>query len=380
MTLPSVLGIGFTLLAVIGAVYALVSAFFIERYVRRPADRAGDVLPAVTLLKPLHGRVPTLEADLESFLAQDYDAPVQIVFGVQDRQDAAITVVERLRSRHPGKDIVLNIEERRLGANPKISNVVAMSACAKHDILILSDSDIAVAPNYLRRVIAALAPDAVGAVTCLYTGWAAAGRPSCLSAMGISYHFLPNVVTGVGLGLTEPCFGSTIAIKRPVLDAIGGFRAFASQLADDNEIGRAVRRLGCKVAIPPFAVRHACSEETFSAWWNHELRWMRTIRTVDPAGHAGSIVTHGFPLALLGVIFSGFGTLALSVLLATFVARGMLKWRIDQAFQEPAGPYWLLPVRDVLSFGVFVTSLFGASVVWQDAHLRVHEDGVLSKR
>jgi ceramide glucosyltransferase len=380
MTALSIPGAIFTLLGFVGAVYALASALLVALFVRRPEPEPASDYPAVTLLKPLHGSEPSLESDLESFLLQDYPAPIQVVFGVHDRQDAAVAVVDRLRARHPDKDIVVSVEEHRQGTNPKISNVITMSACARHGVLILSDSDIAVPPDYLRKIAAALVPDDVGAVTCLYTGWAASDFPSRISAMGISYHFLPNVVTGVGLGLTEPCFGSTIALKRLVLDGIGGFGAFASQLADDNEIGRAVRQYGRKVAIPSFAVRHACSEASFRAWWDHELRWMRTIRTVDPAGHAGSIVTHGFSLALLGVIFTGFGQLALSVALTTLVARGVLKWRIDKAFQGAAGPYWLLPVRDVLSFGVFVMSLFGVSVVWQDAQLRVHQDGALSNR
>ncbi len=380
MVLFTILGVVFTLLGFVGAVYALATVFLLEHFVRRPGATALDHYPPVTLLKPLHGSEPSLEANLESFFLQDYPAPVQIVFGVHDHQDPAVAVVEQLRAHHPAADVGLVVEERRPAANPKIANLIGMYPAAKHDLLVLSDSDIAVAPDYLRRIAKTLAPADTGAVTCLYTGWAATGFASRISAMGISYHFLPNVLTGIGLGLARPCFGSTIALEKGTLRAIGGFEAFASQLADDNEIGRAVRQYGHKVAIPPFAVRHACTEAGFRAWWDHELRWMRTIRTVDSAGHAGSVVTHGFSLALLGVIFSGFGQLALSVALTTLLARAVLKWRIDKAFQGAAGPYWLLPLRDVLSFGVFVVSLFGASVVWQDAHLRVHEDGALSNR
>ena len=165
-----------------------------------------------------------------------------------------------------------------------------------------------------------------------------------------------------------------------MLRAIGGLAAFADILADDNEIGRAVRAKGYEGAIPPFAVRHAAAETAFAEWLSHELRWMRTIRTVDPAGHAGSIVTHAFPLSLLGLIMTGFGPIAWCALASTLLARGMLKWRIDVAFRGPAGPYWLVPVRDVLSFGVFLTSLFGRVVVWQNERLKVHGDGALSDR
>lgn len=376
--LLAILGTVFTCLAFAGAAYALLAAFFANRFARRAPLPPPVGYDAVTLLKPLHGAEPALEENLESFLIQEYPGPVQIVFGVHDAADPAVAVVERLRVRHPGADIAMTVEAGRLGTNPKMSNVLTMAGAAKHGILILSDSDIAVAPDYLRGIVAAL--ENAGAVTCLYTGWAAAGTASRFGAMGINYHFLPNVLAGVGLGLAKPCFGSTIALRREMLAAIGGFPAFASTLADDNAMGQAVRAKGYNVVMPPFAVRHACTEGSFRALWNHELRWMRTIRTVDPAGHAGSIVTHAISLALLGVIFSGFGALAFIALIASLAARGLLKWQIDKAFQGPAGPYWLLACRDVLSFAVFGLSLFGKRVVWQDAALAVRQDGQLSNR
>ena len=379
MELAHIIGWICTVVGFAGAAYALVAAWFARRFAARE-ETPIENFPAVSILKPLHGDEPALAQNLESFLLQDYPAPVQFVFAVQSPDDTAIAVVEALLKRHPAADAVLVIDKARHGTNPKISNLMNMRAATHHDVVILSDSDIAVEPGYLRRVAAALAPEAVGAVTCVYTGWAAAGFVSTLSAMGVSYHFLPNVMAGLGLRLTAPCFGSTIAIKGRVLREIGGLAAFADQLADDNEIGRAVRAKGYEVAIPPFAVRHAAAETSLAAWLSHELRWMRTIRTVDPAGHAGSIVTHAFPLSLLGLIMTGFGPFAWCALASTLVARGMLKWSIDAAFRGPAGPYWLVPVRDVISFGVFLTSLFGRAVVWQNERLKVHENGALSNR
>jgi ceramide glucosyltransferase len=376
MIVLSILGYAFTVLGLCGAAYALLAAFFARRFVRRPSA-APATYPPVTILKPLHGEEPALADNLETFFAQDYRGPVQIVFGVDDARDAAVAVTEQLRARHPGADAVLVIDDRRRGSNPKISNLIGMSTTFKHEVLVLSDSDIAVDRDYLDRVVAALLPPDVGAVTCIYSGWAAAGFASRLSAMGVSYQFLPNVMTGVGLGFTRPCFGSTIAIKAQVLNEIGGFAAFASVLADDFELGRAVRAKGYRVVIPNFVVRHACGEASLSEWFRHELRWMRTIRTVDPAGHWGSIVTHGFPLSLVGAILLGFPAFSWIAVVATAVARGVLKWQIDEEFGAGAGPHWLLPVRDVLSFGVFLMSLFGGAVVWQDEHLRVSGDGAL---
>ncbi|MBU6298522.1 MAG: bacteriohopanetetrol glucosamine biosynthesis glycosyltransferase HpnI [Alphaproteobacteria bacterium] len=373
-----VLGRLMAVLAFCGAAYAVMAAVYAGRFARSPA-KAASVYPPVTILKPLHGDEPRLEANLESFFAQNYPAPVQIVFGVQDAGDPAIGVANRLRARHPHADVSLVIDARRHGANAKVSNLMNMYGAARHDLLILSDADIGVPSDYLAKVTAALEPKEAGAVTCLYTGVAAGGSGSRFTALGIDYHFLPNVLTGLALGLAEPCFGSTIALRRALLEEIGGFGAFASYLADDYEIGRAVRAKGYQVAIPNLAVRHTCSERGIGDWLAHELRWARTLRVVAPSGHAGSVITYAIPLALLGAILSGFTLFSLAALATSLAARAVLKWRIDKIFGGEGGPLWLLPVRDVLSFGVFLASLFGGSVEWQGERLRVKQDGALSK-
>ena len=372
--------LGWTLaaLALGGAIYTVVAAISVRRYAPRSAPAASPP-PSVTVLKPLHGAEPHLEDNLATFFAQDYPASFQLVFGIQDKSDPAIDVVARLRARFPHVEAALVVDGRRHGSNAKISNLINMQEAARHDVLILSDSDIAVSSDYLGRVAAALQPKGAGAVTCLYTGWAGAGFGSRLCAMGIDYQFLPNAVTSVVLSLAEPCFGSTIALKRAVLDEIGGFKAFVDFLADDYEMGRAVRAKGYHIVIPRFVVRHACNEKNIGEWLAHELRWARTLRVVAPAGHVCSIVTHAIPLALLGIILSGFTLFAVACLVTTLAARAALKWRVDRLYGCYGGPLWLLPVRDVLSFGVFLVSLFGGSVEWQGERLRVEQDGVLSK-
>ena len=375
----SVLGWLVAVLALCSAGYCIVSMYLAGRFAHKP-DMAAAQFPAATILKPLHGADAALESNLATFFEQDYPSPFQLVFGVQDKNDPAIEVVEGLRRRYPRVEAVLVVDARRHGANAKVGNLINMHTHSRHDILILSDSDIAVPRDYLRKVAGALEPTDVGAVTCLYTGWGALGLGSRLCAMGIDYQFLPNAIVAISFGLAEPCSGSTIALRRTVLDEIGGLEAFAGYLADDYEIGRAVRASGRRIAIPAMTVRHACSEKSVRDWLAHELRWARTIRVVAPAGHASSIVTHAIPLGLLGVILSGFTVFALGSLAATLAARAMLKWRIDELFGCNGGPLWLLPVRDVLSFGVLVVSLFGSSVEWQGERLRVKQNGALLNR
>ena len=375
----SILGWLVTILALCSAGYSVLSAYLAGRFAHKP-DAEGHTFPAATILKPLHGAEAALEENLASFFEQDYPAPFQLVFGVQDENDVAIAVVERLRRRYPEADAALVVDSRRHGANAKVSNLINMHAQSRHDVFILSDSDIAVRRDYLRKLAGALEPADVGAVTCLYTGWGAEGLSSRLCAMGIDYQFLPNAIVAISFGLAEPCSGSTIALKRAVLEEIGGLEAFAGYLADDYEMGRAVRASGRRIAIPAMTVKHACSENNVRDWLAHELRWARTIRVVAPSGHAGSIVTYAIPLGLMGIILSGFTVFALISLAATLAARAVLKWRIDQLFGCNGGPLWLLPVRDVLSFGVFVVSLFGRSVEWRGERLQVKQDGALLNR
>ncbi len=373
-------GIGwvFTALAAGGIAYTVLAVHFLRRLVGRP-EAAAETRPTATILKPLHGAHPALEPCLETFFRQDYPAPVEIVFGVGDAADPAVGMVDRLCRRHPKAETGLVASARRHGPNAKASNLANMRIAAHYDLLAVSDDDIAVAPDYLGRLAAALSSPGVGAATCLYTGYAAGGFGSRLAAMGVNYHFLPNVATGLGLGLATPCMGSTIALKREVLDEIGGFAAVADYLADDYEIGRRVRGLGYRIAVPPFAVRHACLEAGIGDWFGHELRWMRTIRITDPAGHWGSIVTNPLPLALIGTVLLGFSRFSLGVLAATIAARAVLKWRTDKSFGCSGGPVWLLPIRDVLSFGVFLASLGGKAVVWQGEALTVTGSGRLIK-
>jgi len=365
-------------LALCGASYAFVSALAAGRFMRTAAPRHNFDAP-VTILKPLYRGEPGLRENLESFFAQDFCAAVQIVFGVHDQDDPAISVVRDLQRKYPSFDTCIVADASLYGANAKISNLINMLPAAKHDILVLSDSDIRVPSNWLCQVTTALSQPGVGLVTCLYKGAAVSKGPwPTLAAMGTSYDFLPNVVTGISLGLAEPCMGSTIALTRAMLTRIGGFNAFVDYLADDYEMGRAVRQLGLRLAIPALGVSHSATESSATELFRHELRWNRTIRRINPVGHAGSIITFAVPLALMAAILLDFQPLSLMVMGIALGARLFLKYRIDRIFATHAGPAWLLPIRDVLSFAVFVASLSGETVHWRGARLSVAPGGMIS--
>ncbi len=375
----ALLGPALLVLALAGAVFALVSARLAFAHVTAPRRGAPAVLaPAVTVLKPLHGAEDGLRENLESFCNQDYAGPMQIVFGVHDAADGAIPVVRALQRAYPHLDIGLVVDGRIHGENRKVSNLVNMARAVSNEIIVMSDSDIRVERDYLDHVVERLHRPGVGFVTSLYTGEPSRGVWSDLSALGVNYQFLPNVIMGLRLDLAEPCFGATIAFKRHVLAQIGGFGALNDQLADDYDLGRAIRAAGYigKVAATP--VVHQCTETSLAELWRHEMRWSRTIRMIDPAGFFGHGFTYATAWALLGCLCCGFSTAAVGVLLAVMAARLYVVDRVDAATGARARNLWLLPVRDVFSFAVFVCSLFGKTVIWRGRRYNVDRAGALS--
>jgi ceramide glucosyltransferase len=366
-----------TAIALVGAAYALASVWFARR-LRACQHQSLAKYPPVTLLKPLHLDEPGLRENLNSFCLQNYPGVLQIVFGVQDPLDPAVKIVEDLKREHPHLDIELVIDTRIYGTNRKVSNLINLVERAKYDVLVLSDSDIEAAAGYLPAVTASLEGAGGGAVTCLYRGASLPNIWSRLVAMGINYQFIPNVLVGTTLGLATPCFGSTIALRKDLLRRIGGMQAFSNLLADDYEIGRAVREHGYRTTLAPVVVAHTCTETTGREMFAHELRWARTIRLLNMRGHFGSIVTHTLPLALAGMMLLGPGPVTAAAAAAALVSRLCVKWRMDEVLGTSAGPAWLLPVRDMLSFAIFLGSLFGGNVRWRGVRFLVAPDGVLS--
>jgi ceramide glucosyltransferase len=362
--------------AAAGCLYLLYGAATVAFPKSGPAPQ-GATSPAVTILKPLNGAEPRLFEDLASFCVQDYPAPVQILCGVQDPQDAAVAAVERLKASFPDHDLQLVVDSTPHGANLKVANLINMARHARHDCLIITDSDIGVGPRYLAQVTAALAGSRVGGATCLYHGVAAAGFWSKLSALAIDAHFLPNVLAGLRTGLAKPCFGSTIALTRQRLAEIGGLEAFADRLADDYAIGDALRARGLRVATPDMLVAHSCSESSFFELWRHELRWARTIRSVDPAGYAGSLVTHPLPWALLALAAGAPALGAVAAALA-IACRMVLLSAVTRNFGLAAPRYWLVPVRDLLSFAIFVWSFCGRGLTWRGRNYHIRAGGALT--
>ena len=359
-------------LSAAGIVYNSAAALAFRRFFAT-AKAVPTRNDAVTLLKPLHGGEPRLYDNLATLLAQRHDGPLQLVFGVQRADDPAIAAVEALRAAYPQADIALVCDATVHGANGKLSNLINMDRASRHPVVILSDSDIAAPPDYVARLLDTLDRPDVGVVTCAYRGRGDAGLWSRLGAAGVSYQFMLGLVFGVTNRLAAPCMGSTIALRRETLDAIGGFRRFADVLADDFAIGEAVRGLGLTVALPPMLVVHAFDETSLTALWRHELRWGATVRDVAFWPYVGIVIGLPLPTALLGALYRPAVGLALAAL--ALAARYLVVRSVDHAVGERVAPFWMAPAHDFLSFGLYVASFFVRSVAWRGATLRMTDHG-----
>jgi ceramide glucosyltransferase len=342
---------------------------FARRRIVAPAAR-----PPVSVLKPLHGAEPGLYENLRSFVDQDYPQ-AQVVLGVRHSADAALPIARALMRNRPDRDIELVVNPRATGSNLKVANLENMLPAARHDIIVLADSDMRVDRHYLAAVTAQLQNPRTGLVTCLYKGAPLGGLWSQFGAMHINYGFLPNALLGEMLGTGGGCFGATIALRREVLERIGGFARIRDELADDHRLGDAVRELGLATVLSPYVVENRLAEPSPASLWRHELRWARTVRAMAPFGFAGSVVTHTIVLAALAAVTSGFSAAACWLVLVSCLLRWASAGIIARVLALPIGGLWLLPLRDVLSFAVFLGSFCGRSVLWRDQLFRVEPGG-----
>ena len=348
----------------------LVSASsFLRNGERRVAKNSAALLmPPVSILKPLKGVDPRLYEALRTHCLLDYPQ-CEIIFGVNDANDSALEVVQRLKKEFPDKAIEVVVCERSLGTNIKVSNLAQMLPAARYEYLIVNDGDISVPPDYLARVMAPLSESNVGVVTCLYRGVAAPTLGARLESLSISTDFCPGVLVarwlerGLRFGL-----GSTLAFRRRDLEAIGGFESFVDYLADDYELAKRIAALKLQIHLSEVVVQTFLPPYSVSEFVKHQLRWARGIRHCRPGGYAGLIFTFGVPWALLALAFSSAAAWAWQLLVITLLSRlavavmvGKKVLRDDQV----AGLLWLVPVRDMFALFIWISSFTGRTVAWR---------------
>jgi ceramide glucosyltransferase len=369
----------------ISLVYYLFSTVIGLRFVRKAAKLPGPspkITPRVAVLKPLRGTDSYLLDNLVSFLELDY-SKVDFVFGVSDYEDEAASVVVALKPRYPFRHITLVVGERPHCTNRKVAKLIEMVERAPGaEILVLSDADVAVERDHLRRLVNELEADPeLGLVTCLYRAAADGGFVSRLAALFVNTDFVPMIMISKTIEPMRYAMGATIAIKRAALASIGGFTCVKDVLADDYYLGKFVSDKGYKVGLSSSIVTVRTHEPDFSSFWNHQLRWMRTYRSTRPISVA-TIVLHGpfWALMLLFLRNCSKPALAISaVVIATRIITARLQISKVLGLSEQRGDSWLTPVKDLIITAAWVASLFSNKVLWAGRWLRIRSDGTMQE-
>ncbi len=366
--------------AIVYYLISLVSGllWFVDR--RRQRALGVDYTPPATIFKPVRGADAEAYENFASFCRQDYPE-YQIIFGVREESDTAMPMIRRLIADFPDLDIEIVISSSEFGYNAKVSNLQNMYNKAKHDVLLIADSDIRVETDYLRRVVAPLQRPEIGMVTCLYRGANAKTFAGLLENIGISSSFGPDVCSARALQGVKFAFGSTIAMRRELLERIGGFRALDDYLADDFHLGNFAANQGQEVVLSDCVVEHVSAPDSFTTMLKRQLRWGRTVRISRPRGYRGLILTQGTAIALAATLAWGFSYSAFWLLAATIFTRYLPVFVIgvyglkDRAL---ARYFWLVPVRDLIAFGVWAVSLIGDEIEWRGVKFRVTPGGKLA--
>jgi ceramide glucosyltransferase len=335
---------------------------------RRSSAGAACKLPAVSILKPLRGTDPGMYESFRTHCIQDYPE-YEIIFGISEPDDPAAELVDRLKREFPQRAIRLLVCNEVLGSNIKVSNLVQMLPHARHDFVLVNDSDIRVAPDYLRRVMAEFSNPRVGLVTALYRGNAAATLGSRLEALGISTEFMAGVLAARALetGL-HFALGSTIALRREALTAIGGFEAVLDYLADDYELGYRVAGAGYQVSLASTVVETFVPAYSLGDFFSHQLRWGRSTRNSRRWGYFGLVLTFGFPWAVLATVVSRGAAWAWTLLAAALLCRVLMALVVGAKVagdRQVLRDSWLLPLRDIIAVLVWIGSYTGRTVSWR---------------
>jgi len=373
----AILTIAATLATFAGAAYCVLCLAAGLRFKCGPA--AGAVaggLPAVSVLKPLKGADPELYASLRSYCAQVYP-DYEIIFGASSRSDPAVAVAERLQREFPERSIQVLICEHRLGSNGKISSLAQLVHKARHEILVVSDSDIRAESNYLANVISELHQPEMGMVTCLYRGVPAKNLFSTIEAIGISSDFVPGILAARAVERTLRFgLGATLVLRRGDLESIGGFESLVDYLADDYELGRRIAGKGRKVFLSRSVVETFLPPYDWAQFFAHQLRWARTIRAARPGGYAGLLLTFAVPWAFMTVALSRgaeWAWLLLGLSLLLRILTGFIFGKVVLQGKNVIRSLWLIPIRDLLGVVIWIGGWVGNRIVWRGENFRLRK-------
>jgi ceramide glucosyltransferase len=337
--------------------------------------------PAVSLLKSLKGCDETTRLSLQSWFRQQYAGPIEILFGVADGADPVCAVVRQLMAENPQVPARLIVCEKLAGVNAKVAKLAQLEKLAAHDLILISDADVRVPEDFLRHFTAALKDENISLVNCFYR----LANPVTLAmkweAVAVNADFWSQVLQSRTLKPLDFALGAAILVRRSALDEIGGFASLADCLADDYQLGHRISRHGRGIALCPAVVECWDAPQGWRQIWKHQLRWARTIRVCQPAPYFFSILSN---VTLWSLVWGAESLARLpaweAIPAAALVLLRMLIARDLQRRLTPGGlvsPLWLVPVKDVLQFGVWFAAFVGNTVEWRGRRMKVQNDGTL---
>lgn len=355
--------------------YALAMLAALRFFKRERAQVPSNHTPPVSVLKPVRGVDFGSHENFSSFCRQEYP-DYEILFAVNDDTDPAVAVIRRIIAEFPGRRIRLLVSAEPLGANRKVNKLARLAGEAQSEVLVLADGDVRVRPQFLREVVAPLADGEIGAVTCFYRGIAEKNLGAEIEAVGASSDFFAGVLVA---GWTEGisfALGASIATTKEWLGKIGGFEAIAGTLADDYELGNRIVKAGGKVVLSREAVWTMYPAQTFRGFWDHQVRWARTVRLCRPLSYVGLLFTQGLPWAVLAALVAPTKWIAAGYVLAYLILRIAMAWIVgiwgvgDELLRRKI---WLVPMRDAIHFVVWLASFGSNRIRWGSVEYAIRQ-------
>jgi ceramide glucosyltransferase len=366
------------ILCVVAIAYYGYATYAAVQFFAHSRPQAVAFHPPITILKPLCGLDSDAYTNLASFCQQAYPT-YQVLFGVSCETDPVIPVVKQLIHDYPQTEIQLIVDDRVIGSNLKVSNLANIERHASYDLLLMSDSDIWVGSDYLQRIVQPMQNLSVGVVTCLYRS-RVHSVIAALEAIAISTDFHPSVLVAHSIGWVKFAMGSTILIRRPVLEKIGGFAAIADYLADDFMLGNLPTQVGYTVTLSDYVVDHTLDTQGLAHFLQHQNRWNCCTRVSRSWGYLGLIVTHGTAMSIFFLLATHGSWLGWGMLVGTWMMRLLMGWIVGVIYLQDTVVkqwFWLLPFRDLISFGLWLYSWFGSTVMWRGQPFKLTKSGKL---
>ncbi|HUJ88993.1 MAG TPA: glycosyltransferase [Syntrophorhabdales bacterium] len=370
------------LIILLGSLYALFSLFCVMKFFGRPKhSQAKSPYPPVSILKPMKGIDPEWRDNIASFVAQDYQE-YEVLLGFNDPRDEGIHLATDITKPYAPKVRVV-VHASRLGSNPKVSNLYGLIEEARYPLLLISDSDIRVGPGYLKEIVGEyLATENVGIVTCLSKITRASTVGAGLESLTTAADFIPSVLAAERLEGVTFGLGPSMMLSKRALEELGGLPAFADYLAEDYQIGNCLWKRSYRNILSTHLIDYVVGRMRIREYLVHQLRWARTYRACRPVGFFGYGITHIFPFSLLFLALHGATAFSLSVIAVVLSLRYSLLLVVSRMAAYPKQWLkwlWLLPAKDVLSFGIWLWCFLGSRIFWRGAHYKLQRGGLMKK-